>query len=631
MQPLDLQSERYSATGNLASVGVLNQLGRPGMDRLTVLVREAVQNGWDAKLPENPRARFGISGWALSIAQRELLKNLVFSQIPPGLGLAETLDSPADFMVLALYDRGTSGLGGPTRADMPDYGHESRDFVDFLRNVGQPPDKALGGGTFGYGKAALYLSSLVRTILAHTHCTHNGKLASRFIGAALGPQHKGTGTESYLFTGRHWWGRLVDNVAEPLTGIEADELASRLGLPDFAAGERGTTILLLQPVFDNCTPLQAMHYIATTLLFNFWPKMIRGKNGTPAMSFELIWQGQPVFLPEPENFPPLEGFVKAMQTLKMDRAGLENDAFTQLVEIASRNPKKHLGLLSLHKFPRATRSLPDIGSFDSSFAFPNLCHHVALMRPAELVVKYLAGPALPTDKMEYAGVFVVDEAVDRVFARAEPPTHDDWVPQFLEQPNDQTYVRVAIRRIQEKMEEFVSPPPVISGSTTITPLGSFAGYLGGLLLGQEGPGLNTGDEARTAGSTRSNGAGTGNGSKIKLKNPLLTIRDEGRLEMINNFPALVFTFEVESVSPSGRTLIKAHTGAILDSGDFENEPPVGGRVPTIISWYSPNNRVYPGTSELYIPYDERGLWRIAVTIPNNIVVGLDLSVMEAPE
>ena len=49
MKKLDMQAEEYVATGNIASEGMRNQLGRPRLDRLSLLVRESAQNAWDAK------------------------------------------------------------------------------------------------------------------------------------------------------------------------------------------------------------------------------------------------------------------------------------------------------------------------------------------------------------------------------------------------------------------------------------------------------------------------------------------------------------------------------------------------------------------------------------------------------
>ena len=49
MRRLDLYSEPFSPNGNVTSEGVLNQLGRPDLDIHSLLVRETVQNSWDAR------------------------------------------------------------------------------------------------------------------------------------------------------------------------------------------------------------------------------------------------------------------------------------------------------------------------------------------------------------------------------------------------------------------------------------------------------------------------------------------------------------------------------------------------------------------------------------------------------
>src|SRR5205823_3805590 len=144
---------------------------------------------------------------------------------PPGLPLEDELVPGMQIMYFA--DFGTCGLGGPTRADSEGV---ERDFVDFVRNIGQPPDKDLGGGSFGYGKAAFYIASKARTILLDTLCrSPEGELERRFIGCGLGESFDHDGRPH---TGRHWWGRLVDGVPEPVVGREAEGAARILGLPD---------------------------------------------------------------------------------------------------------------------------------------------------------------------------------------------------------------------------------------------------------------------------------------------------------------------------------------------------------------------------------------------------------------
>ncbi len=62
---LTLHQERVSPSGSMMSIGILNQLGRPNLDTLAVLVREAVQNSWDARLANDIPVFFGINGWMM--------------------------------------------------------------------------------------------------------------------------------------------------------------------------------------------------------------------------------------------------------------------------------------------------------------------------------------------------------------------------------------------------------------------------------------------------------------------------------------------------------------------------------------------------------------------------------------
>ena len=119
-------------------------------------------------------------------------------------------------------------------------------------------------------------------------------------------------------------------------------------------------------------------------------------------------------------------------------------------EIRCKRPKQELGLLSLVKGGRRNRRVFDTGEPP---LMPEKCSHVALMRPVELVVAYNDGPALSSDLAEYAGVFICDAEVEGAFSKAEPPAHDEWVPDYLE-GREKTYVRVAIRRIHDALRSF---------------------------------------------------------------------------------------------------------------------------------------------------------------------------------
>src|SRR5262249_12591114 len=159
---------------------------------------------------------------------------------------------------------------GPIRADTSVPENESSDFIDFVFNIGQPPDRQFGGGTYGFGKTISYLVSRCRTVLIHTVTEHRGRPEHRLIGQAIGRQYSHANRN---FTGRHWWGKVREHGIEPVTGRDAERITRALGLPDLSAAGGGTTLAILAPDLGPRTPLQAATFMANAIAWNFWPKM----------------------------------------------------------------------------------------------------------------------------------------------------------------------------------------------------------------------------------------------------------------------------------------------------------------------------------------------------------------------
>ncbi len=442
MKALDLFSEPFSPNGNVSSEGVINQLGRPDLDIHTLLVRETVQNSWDARRLDRGGVHFAVDGWTLTVDQDAALREFVFRDVPERLSLKPVLDGEplvgddADVIpgvrLLSISDRGTSGLGGPTRANVPSPPGESRHFVDFLRNVGLPPDKPMTGGTYGYGKAAAYIASRARTIVVHTRWLSPTGPESRFQAAGLGEAHVTSDPNGIngngMWTGRHWWGRRDGNFVEPLTGDEADEMAAALGLPPIREGDTGTTVCLVDPYLSGADLVETVSFMVAAILWNFWPKMLAGPDGVVPISFSASAEGMSVRVPSPRDFPPLEGFVAALDALE---AGADI-AEPMLVSrsIGQLRPRRRLGRLAVAKFPVKPRI--GVGASRPPAAFDGPAHHVALMRPVRLVVRYLEGPRLPVDAVQYGGVFIADPEVDDLFKASEPPSHDEWRASILQ-------------------------------------------------------------------------------------------------------------------------------------------------------------------------------------------------------
>jgi hypothetical protein len=484
---LERYSEPYSATGGLAAEGVLNQLGRPDIEALEVLVREAVQNCWDAKRPDVGKIRVEIGRQHLGKATLDLVRERLLVDPPKGLPLQEELVPGLE--VLYFADFGTDGLGGPTRADQPG---QKRDFVDFVRNIGQPPDKDLGGGSFGYGKAAFYIASSARTIIIDTLCVDpGGRLERRLIACGLGENFDDAGRP---YTGRHWWGRIINGVPEPLTGVDAAAVAQVLGLPDRSgAADLGTTVVVVAPsvapVADDGGDY-TMQFIAEALAWNFWPRMISTRGGTRrTMEFRLVDGGQDVRLPDPRTHERLRGFVEAMDRLREEPSGDDDYVMDRVVDC--RRPLRTLGRLVILKGPVApivnpTRSVPQGARITADSV-----HHVALMRNAELVVKYLPGPLPTTGRLGYSGVFRCLVDVDEAFRRSEPPTHDDWIHRAVPREGHQrTFVKVALDRIASFCREAAGYDGVAGAVADGdgVPLGEFADSLASLMPGIDGPG-----------------------------------------------------------------------------------------------------------------------------------------------
>lgn len=633
--PLDLQSELFSATGGTAAEGVSNQLGRPRADRFTLLIREAVQNSWDARIASAGGVAFHVDGHLLDRSARQALATQVFADVPASVDIRPRLLADCDLPVIAISDFGTKGLSGPTRGNIVPQPGESTNFVDFMRYIGRSPNRAYAGGTYGFGKAAYFLASSLKTICVHTRFRNGHGIKSRFMAAALGPQFETDGANGCRFTGRHWWGRLKqDKVVDPVVGDEADALALLLGCVQRGQDALGTTVYVLAPDFDCCDPQQILNQMGRAIMDYFWPKLIDGPGQSPTMSFSVRWQGNELPLPkiqeEPEFVLLARAFAAASAKKPSDGAVLE--------PIASQRPKKLLGHLALIRQPAAIMgSPPAVGERDNEGI--NLyhrmlrrpLHQIAVMRAPNFVVKYVEGPLVPYELAEYAGVFRVDADADAAFARAEPPTHDDWVPDLLLDASEKTYVRVAMRRVKNAVEAFAAPHAIEASGAEPHSVASFSRLLGGLVpsLTSEdtgAAGTNTLNARNGTGSEDHGGNGKGRRSGTGRKGaatPQISFVGEPTIELIDGIPSMVARFETSH--PSGIPVkVSVHHKVVIADG-FESDPPEGAQQPTILKWVDPSGTTTArGTASCKIPATG-GTWTVVVSIPPDAMISVALS------
>ena len=609
---LELHSEPYGSTGNIGQ-NFRRLLGAPAVDTLQSVLREAVQNIADAaKLGIGPRIVIRIR--TLTDAQRADLRGLILAELPREDDSRRKISrffNRENPVVMEICDFRTTGLGGPTRADRIPIGTDTTDFIDFLRNIGTPRDSPHGGGTYGFGKVSLYRASRCSTILVDSLVASGGSRSRRFIGCHVGASF-GIPEKGMLrrYTGRHWWGTRdgPNAVAEPAFDGAAEALSGAVGFPRRTGSESGTSIMILDFDLEDDDIYKVGQKVAEALLWNFWPRMMLDAGHERRFECRVEVQGEDIELPQPEDFPPLHLFSKAIRAA---RTGAGND----VREIASRRPIKRLGNLAIQK----GLCVPRRHLVENDSLFPETCHHIALMRPVELVVKYLDGAALPDERIEWAGVFIAskDDEVERAFAESEPPAHDEWIPGSLPRGRAKTYVNVALRELNRHAFEIGNPPLTPSpGGTSGPPLAQVAGLLGTLLTRNAGDG---------AGRTRrGRGRGRRRPKRARASRPLFA-----RLEGEPDGPVAVFETVVHQDPRQSGIALHATPSVVIDGAPAGGMESIG-LAPAIVGIKGPTAELSSNGGQVAINGNE-GRFEIRVRCPPDCAVTVTAKVLQGSD
>lgn len=580
MKSLAWFAEPVPAWGSFTAQGLRGVLGRPKLHPLAILVRETAQNSWDARLPRRT-VNFSMRGMELSFDQRTTLSEKVFAERPPsGFKLAKPLIK-RDLRVLVIRDTNTVGLGGPVRADAAKEGRSNR-WVRFLLDIGVADRVQIDGGTYGFGRSIAYNVSSSNTLLIYSRTRDElDTTESRLIGSALGAPFSIAGKR---YTGRHWWGRTSKGAIEPVTGVQADKLAAAVGFEPFAHDETGTAVMILDPVFRSAEPEQAMEFIAESISWHLWPKMVPVNRRRP-MTFAVSWNGKSITVPDPARLQPLPGFIRALQVLREGSAeGVTPDG-VEVIRIAAQRPRTTLGTLALSKFAYRTRQQSashiddDAGDAIPSQACPftGQAHHVVLLRKPELVVSYLPGPSLPDGELQWGGVFLAAPEHNEAFARAEPPTHDAWEPETIEDRMQRRVVNIALREIRTYVNQ-VYRPPVADTRSAGQSVARVANALGPLFSGVPGQG----------GGVSSMGSGSG-GSTTGRRNRAGLHIETAKPVLHDDVRASEVLFKIVPSATCSVTFVRIVVDvAIGDRGVNEGEHrPVGAPVPSILAINGP--------------------------------------------
>lgn len=454
---LSIFTEKTNALGGFDYTVTRKLLGSPSnVDDLSLFVREVAQNAWDARLDAdgNKGAALDISVDTFTDANSKAFESKVLNAEP------ETEDLRAALMgatrkgapFLIVRDSQTVGLAGATEADEKS---TRRNFISFVRNIGQDTHEAKSGGSFGFGKSVFFRYSDHATILAYTKTTdQRGRNVSRLIGMSL---HKSNPDH----TGRHWWGVPPEGgrtgFNQPLSGEDADNLATAIGFAPYGDDETGTAIMVISPTFpkhtratfsdltspDNRELLAGA--ITEALLIWYWPRMLGSGARDGKLTCSVHCDGRKIAIPNPAERTPLNLYAIAFGEIQKAIANPKHTPDPQVtLKYIKKGTNEGYGYLAVFKNPKVERPdwlsqqitphHPFGGSLWPQNGNSASCRSVALIRSAGQVVRYLETVASPLPSNEYGAVFYLhptgpdaDDTLKQIKA-SEPASHDDWSP-----------------------------------------------------------------------------------------------------------------------------------------------------------------------------------------------------------
>lgn len=458
------------------------------LSRLELLVRETLQNSWDARDEEWTPA-YGVRVYRMDPDVKQILRKHVFTDLPESLAdLADCLHSP-DVHAIEIYDRGTVGLNGPFRASEVASDGEKNNFNSFVFDIGTTKTSGQSGGTFGFGKTASFEVSNAHSVVYWSRCRtqDDEDVEHRLIACSLhDPYEEGNAR----FTGAHWWGAPDDDDIIPIRGEEAAELGEQIFRTHFGdtndgEPETGTSILILDPVItvgvadglDERVPVRTdedsealLKQISDALAHSAWPKVVPSGEEDRPMIVELYENRheRPVIdsmLAKYGHFASALNFVRSEQgqleegySIALPVGTVRSQCFPIVLrprgamvsmrsELFGGRQDDTVGHLYLIESAAIATETDSTGPRDA------LC----IMRSeAELVVNYDPVVEAEGGTLQWHGVFKPTTECDRHFAASEPPTHDRWTPDAAESEASRYVVRRTLEQIRSKTKKFLN-------------------------------------------------------------------------------------------------------------------------------------------------------------------------------
>lgn len=482
--------QRYSKprrAGDQTSGG-RGKLLRPtsALSRIELLVRETLQNSWDAKDPEWTPA-YGVRIYEMEPDARRVLYGSVFTNLPDSLSkLDESLRVPG-VRAIEIYDRGTYGLNGPYRASEPG---EPNNFTSFVFDIGTSKSSESSGGTYGFGKTATFEVSNAHSVVYWSRCRGtDGAIEHRLIASTLDDTYEQDGAR---YTGAHWWGILEerDDIV-PLRGDAARQLGEAIFRTHFGDAEdgdpeTGTSILVIDPVISYSSdgneetreliPVRSaaheaalLQQMADALAHSAWPKVVPIGDDNERMLVGLHENRAPRDV-QADILEKYALYASALTQIRREQSELDGDfsfpdppgiVRRSTLAITLRRPRNSTASISSLFGSRKSVTVGHLHLVESVRAVgpPSAAptNALCLMRhEAELVVRYDGVVHEEEHLLQWHGVFKPTKEFDRHFREAEPPTHDRWTPDSAGSEASRYVVKKALEHLRNKTRTFLS-------------------------------------------------------------------------------------------------------------------------------------------------------------------------------
>lgn len=463
------------------------------LTRVQVLVRETLQNSWDAADLDGWVPAYGVHIYRPNADAKSILNDSVFAELPPSLGVLEQSLQDPNMHVMEIYDRGTTGLNGPVRASEAADPDSPNNFNAFVFDIGTTKADGASGGTFGFGKTATFEVSHAHSVVYWSVCaTNSGELEHRLIACTLHEPYDQNGAR---YTGAHWWGDPGDPEIVPLRGAAAQEIGEALFKTSFGEDETGTSILVIDPEVSDVKdsgletvaerkPVRSdadadvlVDEVVDALADNAWPKAVYAGGEYPPMLFEIFRRDEQMEVAEKirSNYSSYStSLTEIRKALKQLEGPTENSPEVQVLKSPSPIPiilrptrsfdAPHSAFFgerldSVAGYLHLMLSLDSVGSTtsgknDSAGTAPR--NQLCLMRSkAEFVVYYDKIMEIELDGLQWTGVFKPTPECDHHFASSEPPTHDAWTPNTAESEISSYVVRRTLEQVRKKTRDFL--------------------------------------------------------------------------------------------------------------------------------------------------------------------------------